>query len=234
MGSNRDSGGNATHDTAGADDVIIITRAGPGTGNTIRSVFDDVLAHRSHPEWDRLLFACHQNRPHEVERLLGEGGVDPSHANPVGHSALHVAAWWGHSEVVGLLLKHGARVNTANSLTGATPLHCCLQNMRPSSSSSYSGRRPGGGETGSVTVRKWIHDDDDCGGGGGDRTGTSGSVRLRRRLDCIRMLARAGADWQARDMNGKTPLEYYDADAMGGGGVAAFLASVRSTREGRA
>lgn len=158
----------------------------------ISSVFDDVLAHRSHPEWDRLLFACcHRNNVGEVQRLLVDEGIDPSHANPVGQSALHVAAWYGHFETVNVLLQHGAKVDAANALTGATPLHCCLQHNH--------NRRPADNNNNNITCAKLLRaaqrNDRHC------------------RLECVRLLVRAGAAWDATDMMGKTPLDYYSEEA---------------------
>jgi ankyrin repeat protein len=59
------------------------------------------------PEWDLLLSAAQKNRPDLIRELCGVGGVDPSHANAVGQSALHIAALWGH----GMYLSHCKTVN---------------------------------------------------------------------------------------------------------------------------
>jgi ankyrin repeat protein len=48
------------------------------------------------PEWDLLLSASQKNRPDLIRDMVRDGGVDPSHANAVGQSALHIAALWGH------------------------------------------------------------------------------------------------------------------------------------------
>jgi ankyrin repeat protein len=106
-----------------------------------------------------------------VRQLLLEEHVDPSHANPAGQSALHIAAWWGHLDCLELLLQHGASWNARNSLTGATPLHCCLQ---------------------------------------------SGKAKLvkTRYLACIERLLQAGADPDAKDDLGRTPLDYMEEDDM--------------------
>lgn len=48
------------------------------------------------PEWDLLLSAAQKNRPDMIQYMVQEGGVDPSHANSVGQSALHIAALWGN------------------------------------------------------------------------------------------------------------------------------------------
>jgi ankyrin repeat protein len=48
------------------------------------------------PEWDVLLSASQKNRPDLIRAYVTERGIDPSHANAVGQSALHIAALWGH------------------------------------------------------------------------------------------------------------------------------------------
>ena len=83
----------------------------------------------SPPEWDALLLACQQNKLGEVQKML-QNGVDPSHSNAIQQSALHIAVWWGHADIVELLLKCGANVHAANTLTGAKPLHCSIQSSK--------------------------------------------------------------------------------------------------------
>jgi ankyrin repeat protein len=84
----------------------------------------------SPPEWDLLLSAAQKNRPDLIRSIVVDGGVDPSHANGVGQSALHVAALWGHTESVECLLQVGANVTARNSLSGATPLHMVLSSHK--------------------------------------------------------------------------------------------------------
>mmetsp|Transcript_821 Transcript_821/g.1263 ORF Transcript_821/g.1263 Transcript_821/m.1263 type:complete len:381 (+) Transcript_821:103-1245(+) len=87
---------------------------------------------QSLPEWDRLLAACQKNQADIVRILIEEEGVNPSHANRVGQSALHIAALWGHVECVEILLRLGADVHATNKITGATPLHCAIQSSKAS------------------------------------------------------------------------------------------------------
>lgn len=47
------------------------------------------------PEWDAILTASMKNDSLGIRRLVGEG-VNPSHANAVAQSALHIAALWGN------------------------------------------------------------------------------------------------------------------------------------------
>ena len=96
-----------------------------------------------------------RNLPEEIQQLIA-GGVDPSTANGVGQTALHVACLWGTHKCVEVLIKAGAKVcdapapcgpgrvdtgesmsdervcttpqvNAQNSFSGATPLHCAAQ-----------------------------------------------------------------------------------------------------------
>jgi len=82
------------------------------------------------PEWDLLLTAAQKNRPDLISELIETGGVNPSHANAVGQSALHIAALWGHHESVQALVEKGANVNAQNDMTGATPLHMVAQSHK--------------------------------------------------------------------------------------------------------
>lgn len=48
------------------------------------------------PEWDLILSAAHKNLPIRIREMVETQGVDPSHSNGVGQSALHIAALWGN------------------------------------------------------------------------------------------------------------------------------------------
>jgi ankyrin repeat protein len=48
------------------------------------------------PEWDVLLSAAHKNLPERIREMILKDGVDPSHSNAVGQTALHIAALWGN------------------------------------------------------------------------------------------------------------------------------------------
>jgi len=86
--------------------------------------------HGPPPEWDLLLSASQKNNPDRIRALVTEEGVDVSHANQVGQSALHIASLWGHVESVQVLIKLGANVQAANKITGATPLHSAVQSSK--------------------------------------------------------------------------------------------------------
>ena len=49
----------------------------------------------NNPDWDLLLSAAQKNNVAKIREMVANG-VDPSHANGVGQSALHIAALWGH------------------------------------------------------------------------------------------------------------------------------------------
>ena len=52
------------------------------------------------PEWDMLLSAAQKNLPDRIKTMVLKDGVDPSHSNAVGQSALHIAALWGNGTYV--------------------------------------------------------------------------------------------------------------------------------------
>jgi uncharacterized protein len=55
-------------------------------------------------------------------RELLEAGVSADSADPIGGTPLLIAAWSGQTEMVALLLAHGANVNAAHPEAGSTPL----------------------------------------------------------------------------------------------------------------
>ena len=61
--------------------------------------------------------------------MLQCGDRDIAAKNNDGHCAVHLAAFFGHSEVLLLLIKFGANVNVENS-SGYTPLHMACQSNR--------------------------------------------------------------------------------------------------------
>ena len=64
-----------------------------------------------------------------VRELLQCGGRDVAAKNEDGHSALHLAAFYGNLEVIELLIQFGANINEANS-SGYTPLHVSCQSNK--------------------------------------------------------------------------------------------------------
>lgn len=71
-----------------------------------------------------------KNRSDLIAEMIDVGGVNPSHTNAVGQSALHIASLWGHHESVQVLVEKGANVNAQNNMTGATPLHMMAQSHK--------------------------------------------------------------------------------------------------------
>ena len=74
-----------------------------------------------------------KNEPHEIQRLI-ESRIDPSVANGVGQTALHVACLWGNDACVEVLIKAEAEVRLR---WGRARQHCalCSQEWRHSSGS---------------------------------------------------------------------------------------------------
>jgi hypothetical protein len=74
----------------------------------------------------RALALAAQHGRAEVGALLLEAGEDPNRYNPPGchaHSTpLHQAALAGHTEVVRMLVEHGARTDLRDTLFNGTPL----------------------------------------------------------------------------------------------------------------
>ena len=60
-----------------------------------------------------------------IERCLAEG-TSPNAVNPIGQTALHIAAIWNNVKVATVLIDAGAEVSPANQY-GATPLHFAAQ-----------------------------------------------------------------------------------------------------------
>lgn len=67
-----------------------------------------------------------ENKYKIVKFLLENAkGIDVNLADNEGRSALHVAAWQGHSEMVRLLIQTGGADVNANDLEARSPLHSC-------------------------------------------------------------------------------------------------------------
>jgi ankyrin repeat protein len=159
-----------------------------------------------------LLFACQQNKTDLVNQLIQTEGVDPCYSNPVGQSALHIAAGWGHVECLSLLLKHlkvtatstdsrnsvvQNAINAKNTLTGATPLHCCLQKNYSKATNTTNTIESSSDHNGSSDSHK------------NDSNEGPDDPRVHRRLACVHLLIEAGADLEIKDMHGKTPVDYW-------------------------
>ena len=101
--------------------------AGIGRVDVVGSFFDSNgrLQHAT-PEQlaDAFGWACTYGRAPVVELLL-DRGVDPDltlNVHGRGHTGLHVAAYWGHVEVVDALLRRGARLDAIDATWKGTPV----------------------------------------------------------------------------------------------------------------
>lgn len=80
------------------------------------------------PEW-QLRRAVLDTDVVRVEQLLSEGA--PVNRILAGSTVLHHAAWAGKSEIVRLLLDHGADPNIRSTPSGETALHAATRGNRP-------------------------------------------------------------------------------------------------------
>lgn len=78
-----------------------------------------------------LLHAAQYNHPSSCQMLLDQGvSVNTTDAMDCcfrGYTALHYAAFYGHKDVVELLLKHKADATLRCTNQGDTPLHCAVK-----------------------------------------------------------------------------------------------------------
>ena len=66
----------------------------------------------------------------EALHILIDAGADPSFANALGQTPLHIAALWGNEDALGLLVEQGANLNARN-YHGMTPLHVLAGSDKP-------------------------------------------------------------------------------------------------------
>ena len=80
----------------------------------------------------RALAEAQRNEPEEMQKLIA-GGMDPSIANGVGQTALHVACLWGTHKCVEVLIKAGAKVRGARAANrpGRARPRACLDTCAP-------------------------------------------------------------------------------------------------------
>ena len=74
-----------------------------------------------------LFLAAQSDNASRIQRLISEGS-DVNHVGSVGHTALHVAAWWGKLDALNALIAAGANLNAQNWIertenNGGTALH---------------------------------------------------------------------------------------------------------------
>ncbi|KAJ8613015.1 hypothetical protein CTAYLR_004066 [Chrysophaeum taylorii] len=63
-------------------------------------------------------------------KAILQSGVDPSYANPLGQTPLHIACLWGNARAVEVLVASGANVNAKNGLNQDTPLHLLVSRFK--------------------------------------------------------------------------------------------------------
>lgn len=127
------------------DDISMIDRINENrsdnSGGDSGASNDPFISQPKNPEWDSLLIVCQKGDASAARRILRENPSSKSHANVMGQSALHIAAWWNHVECVEVLLQSGADVQAVNSFSGATPIHECLQSNQIHRSKEQRRRR---------------------------------------------------------------------------------------------
>ena len=124
------SGATATPPTepeseAAADDVTAPADNSDTPDETDATESPDQAGSTSAMSSEAFLRAAYDGRTQEVERAL-DGGMDIEAAQPgLGHTALHMAAYNGHTGTVLLLIKRGAKIDSRDA-EGKTPLtHAC-------------------------------------------------------------------------------------------------------------
>lgn len=152
----------AAHLAARGASVDLEEAAGIGRLDEVARYFDPPRTLRESDAASALVMACWYDQ-REVVSFLLDHGVDPAARGPQeGHTALHVAAYQGNPELVGLLLKRHAPVNVTDAVYGTPPLvwalHAWLVEDRP----SENGYRIVLGmlaEAGADVKPEWLEDD---------------------------------------------------------------------------
>ena len=125
-----------------------------------------------------------------VERLLAERPADVSAYSPDGWTPLHLAAFFGHSKIVELLLAHDADVSArSRNPNGNTPLHAALAANQKMAAALLIGH---GADLDAVDAGGWrpLH-----------------LAAANNNLDSMRTLVAQGADVTATNKEGLTAIQ---------------------------
>lgn len=137
--------------------------------------------------------ALHQAALHdraECVRLLVDNGALVDAEEGKGDTALHLATWKGHAEVVDALLTHGADIDRLSGRDGNTPLWCAISKGDSALTELFLDRGADP-DIRSLTDLLPLH-----------HAAVSGQDKL------CKLLAEHGADIHCRDGEGNTPLHY--------------------------
>ena len=90
----------------------------------VQKLLDDGASPSSHGDYNytALMWAIVRRAPDHVHTLL-EAGADTEFTNAWGRNAIFLAAWEGQTEVMEMLIKHGADVHGASQHDAYTALH---------------------------------------------------------------------------------------------------------------
>ena len=172
-----------------SDDAIDVVRAALSV--TIGGGAARIVNQRVRDGWTSLALACAAKRAAVVRTLLAVPGIEVDAQLPDGRTALYVACAAGAYECAAQLVEYGARVDAAHV---AAMLLVACQNGRLGIVSLFAAKHLPLDAVDSLG-RTALHHVCQC--SGGDAADVTGIVEI---------LAAAGADPNARDVNGSTPL----------------------------
>jgi len=81
-------------------------------------------------ELTNLIVAVEHNDPESVRTLLDADGELVRQRDKTGATPLHYAAFYGHRQIVQLLLERGAEINSRDGQFGATPTGWAIEYLR--------------------------------------------------------------------------------------------------------
>jgi ankyrin repeat protein len=174
-----------------ADPTLIDARSRTGESAILTAVYHrqkeivNLLVARGAPL--TIFEACAAGELERVERLVHAGTINEYSAD--GWTALHLAAFFGHTKVAELLLSHDADVTArSRNPNGNTPLHAALAGNHKFVAGLLIG---GGADVNAPDAAGWrpLH-----------------LAAANNNLDAIKALIAQGADVTAGNGEGKTPL----------------------------